>query len=59
MTENRNDNENVKFNVTLTKDPYKGLGIIVSGGKDMDNEDVVVRQFSMMLLLSSISNCLF
>lgn len=34
--------EEVRFNVTLTKDPYVGVGISVCGGKDTLSKDIMV-----------------
>ena len=33
----------VRLNVTLTKDPYVGIGIGICGGKDTLSEDIMVR----------------
>ena len=36
--------EETRCNVTLTKDPYSGVGISVSGGKDTSSEEITVGQ---------------
>ena len=36
--------EETRCNVTLTKDPYSGVGISVSGGKDTSSDDITIRQ---------------
>lgn len=37
--------EELRVNVTLTKDPIVGVGISVSGGKDTLSDDIIVRIF--------------
>ena len=43
-TEKKRIEEETRCNVTLTKDPYSGVGISVSGGKDTSNENITVGQ---------------
>lgn len=43
--------EETTCNVTLTKDPYCGVGIIISGGKDTVNEDITVRKLNDLGLI--------
>ena len=42
--------EETRCNVTLTKDPYSGIGISVSGGKDTSSEDITVRELFFQLV---------
>jgi hypothetical protein len=40
--EQKRTEEDARLNVTLTKDPYSGIGISVCGGKDTSSEDITV-----------------
>lgn len=40
--EKKGSEEEIRCNVTLTKDPYAGIGISVAGGKDTSNDVITV-----------------